>query len=334
VDDAAARVSAEYLAPGVYVEETAFRAHSIAGVDTSATAFVGTFGAGALAVPQRITSLAELEAALCDGPAVPEPCYAVREYFRNGGRVAWCVPADASAGAAGLIAALDALRSVDMGLLVIPEATEALVHEHAAALCRDKAALLLVDPPSDIVSAEDVIAWRGDPARFGAGGEQAATYFPRIAVASATGQREIGPCGAVAGVIARADAAAGPWVVPAGAGAIVASATPRTALGEAEIEAIEAAGVNALRRLPGGETVVWGARLSDPAGEWKYVPVRRLALFIEHSLDQGLAWAAFEPNDEPLWAEVRTETATFMDCLFRSGAFTLGFWKSTSSCLA
>jgi phage tail sheath protein FI len=138
----------------------------------------------------------------------------------------------------------------------------------------------------------------------------------------------------VAGVIARADAAAGPWVVPAGAGAIVASATPRTALGEAEIEAIEAAGVNAVRRLPGGETVVWGARLSDPAGEWRYVPVRRLALFIEHSLDQGLAWAAFEPNDEPLWAEVRTETATFMDCLFRSGAFTLGFWKSTSSCLA
>jgi phage tail sheath protein FI len=180
---------------------------------------------------------------------VPEPCYAVREYFRNGGRVAWCVPADTSAGAGGLIAALDALRSVDMGLLVIPEATEA------------------------------------------------------------------------AGVIARADAAGGPWVVPAGAGAIVASATPRTALGEAEIEAIEAAGVNAVRRLPGGETVVWGARLSDPAGEWKYVPVRRLALFIEHSLDQGLAWAAFEPNDEPLWAEVRTETATFMDCLFRSGAF-------------
>ena len=70
---------------------------------------------------------------------------------------------------------------------------------------------------------------------------------------------------------------------------------------------------------------MWGARTlaaGDPASnEWKYVPVRRTALFLEESIERGLQWAVFEPNDEPLWAEIRESVGTFMHDLFRAGAF-------------
>jgi phage tail sheath protein FI len=84
-------------------------------------------------------------------------------------------------------------------------------------------------------------------------------------------------------------------------------------------------GVNALRTFPVVGTVVWGARTTFGAdvraSEWKYVPVRRTALFIEQSLDNGLKWVVFEPNDEPLWAQVRLNVGAFMQDLFRKGAF-------------
>ena len=84
-------------------------------------------------------------------------------------------------------------------------------------------------------------------------------------------------------------------------------------------------GVNALRTFPVFGTVVWGARTLDGddqrASEWKYVPVRRLALFLEESLYRGTKWAVFEPNDEPLWSQLRLNVGAFMQNLFRQGAF-------------
>ena len=75
----------------------------------------------------------------------------------------------------------------------------------------------------------------------------------------------------------------------------------------------------------GKGTQGWGARTlvgSDlMASQWKYVPVRRLALFIEESLFRGTQWVVFEPNDEPLWAQIRLNIGAFMQGLFREGAF-------------
>jgi phage tail sheath protein FI len=72
-------------------------------------------------------------------------------------------------------------------------------------------------------------------------------------------------------------------------------------------------------------TVVWGARTlqgNDERGsEWKYIPVRRTALFIEESLYRGTQWVVFEPNDEPLWSQIRLSVGAFMQDLFRKGAF-------------
>jgi phage tail sheath protein FI len=83
--------------------------------------------------------------------------------------------------------------------------------------------------------------------------------------------------------------------------------------------------VNVIRTFPIFNNVIWGARTRQgadlAASQWKYVPVRRTALFIEESLRQGLQWVVFEPNDEPLWAQIRLNVGAFMQRLFRAGAF-------------
>jgi hypothetical protein len=84
-------------------------------------------------------------------------------------------------------------------------------------------------------------------------------------------------------------------------------------------------GVNCLRSFPVTGNVVWGARTLEGAdqlaSEWKYVPVRRTALNIEETLYRALQWVVFEPNDEPLWAQIRLNVGSFMHTLFRQGAF-------------
>ena len=83
--------------------------------------------------------------------------------------------------------------------------------------------------------------------------------------------------------------------------------------------------VNGLRTMPAVGPVVWGARTTVGAdqspNQWKYLPVRRLALYIEESLRRGTQWAVFEPNDEPLWSSLRLNVTTFMQGLFAQGAF-------------
>jgi phage tail sheath protein FI len=83
-------------------------------------------------------------------------------------------------------------------------------------------------------------------------------------------------------------------------------------------------GVNCLRQFPSG-LICWGARTMDGAddfgSQWKYIPIRRLALMIEESLYRGTKWVVFQPNDDPLWAKIRLNVGSFMMQLFRQGAF-------------
>jgi phage tail sheath protein FI len=80
-----------------------------------------------------------------------------------------------------------------------------------------------------------------------------------------------------------------------------------------------------LRTFPVIGPIAWGARTLEGAdiltSEWKYIPVRRTALFLEESLYRGLKWVVFEPNDEPLWSQIRLNVGAFMHRLFRQGAF-------------
>ena len=116
------------------------------------------------------------------------------------------------------------------------------------------------------------------------------------------------------------------WKAPAGLEAgIRAVVGLEHSMSDPENGVINPQAVNAIRVFPNG-IVSWGARTMDGFdnsgnSDYKYVPVRRVALFIEESLFRGLKFAVFEPNDEPLWAQIRQAAGAFMNNLFRQGAF-------------
>jgi phage tail sheath protein FI len=134
------------------------------------------------------------------------------------------------------------------------------------------------------------------------------------------------PCGTVAGIFARTDTQRGVWKAPAGLDAALVDAPKLSVpLTDDENGELNPLGVNCLRAFPVYGRVVWGARTlrgaDQLADEYKYIPVRRTALYIEESLYRGLKWVVFEPNDEPLWAQIRLNVGAFMHNLFRQGAF-------------
>jgi len=235
---------------------------------------------------------------------------------------------------------LDALEKTDLfNLLCIPPDTldgdtlEA-VYIKALAYCVKRRALLLVDPPNAWTRNTDMnIPNPGvavsDLSLSGPAARNAAVYFPRVLAADPLlgGQTSaFVPCGMVAGVMARTDVTRGVWKAPAGVDAALNGAQGLTVtLTDLENGLLNPVGINCLRTFPIIGTVIWGARTLRGADmladDYKYVPVRRLALFIEESLYRGMHWAVFEPNDEPLWAQIRLAGGAFMHNLFRQGAF-------------
>jgi phage tail sheath protein FI len=134
------------------------------------------------------------------------------------------------------------------------------------------------------------------------------------------------PCGFVAGIYAATDATRGVWKAPAGIDASLTGALGlQYTLNDLQNGSLNVLGVNCLRQFPNFGNVCWGARTiagSDALGsQWKYIPIRRLALFLESSLYQGTQFAVFEPNAEPLWGQVRLAIGSFMQGLFLKGAF-------------
>jgi phage tail sheath protein FI len=201
------------------------------------------------------------------------------------------------------------------------------LHAIAAKYCVDRRALYIADPPGTWTSvdkvAPDTLAIGGTDAR------NAALYFPRVLEANPLhgGQPEtFVACGAIAGILARTDVSRGVWKAPAGIDASLTGVLGLSVpLNDAQNGLLNPLGVNCLRSFPIIGNIVWGARTmrgADMLGdEYKYVPVRRLALYIEESLFRGLKWVVFEPNDEPLWGQIRLNVGAFMHDLFRQGAF-------------
>jgi phage tail sheath protein FI len=130
----------------------------------------------------------------------------------------------------------------------------------------------------------------------------------------------------MAGIYARTDSARGVWKAPAGIEATLDGVAELDAkLTDAQNGALNPLGINCLRTFPIYGNIAWGARTlqgADQIGsEWKYLPIRRLALMLEESLFRGTKWVVFEPNDEPLWAQIRLNVGAYMMSLFRQGAF-------------
>lgn len=229
---------------------------------------------------------------------------------------------------------LMALENVDLfNLLCLPPDTNGpngdvptSLLDAAASYCELRRAMLLVDPPA---------SWNNkDLAKQGVDSlmtrsKNAAVFFPRLLELDLLSENQalpFVPSGTVAGLFARTDNDRGVWKAPAGIDATLRGTSGLTVpLTDGENGELNQLGVNCLRdfRLIG--RVSWGSRTLRGADaltdEYKYIPVRRTALYIEESLYRGTKWVVFEPNDEPLWAQIRLNVGAFMNTLFRQGAF-------------
>lgn len=190
--------------------------------------------------------------------------------------------------------------------------------------------LLIIDPPEDkeLLQRSHVESLALTPSTY------AALYYPWVQVsnplyhaeknASAPKLLSVEPSAFAAALWARTDARRGVWKSPAGVEASVLGISGlKYSVQDTEQDFLNPGGINCLRRLPGFGTVLWGARTlatdSDP--EWRYISVRRTAILIEESIYNGIQWAVFEPNDHRLWSSLRVNIGSFMDGLFRAGAF-------------
>jgi phage tail sheath protein FI len=213
-------------------------------------------------------------------------------------------------------------------------ATSAAVYQAALTLCVDRRAMLIVDPDpawaTSINSAiPNAIDGRNDLNLIGLAARNAALYFPCVRQVDPLRDSRVDtfvPSGIIAGVMARTDVARGVWKAPAGLDASLNGVQDlQVNLNDLENGQLNPLGINCLRSMGVNGRIVWGARTlrgaDASADEYKYVPVRRLALFLEESLYRGTQWVVFEPNDEPLWAQVRLNVGAFMQGLFRQSAF-------------
>lgn len=332
--------------PGVYVQETNFHPAHISASPTSVTAFVGLAANGPVHQPVVVRSALECEHIF--GPDLPGSTLlpSVRLYFLNGGLQAVIVrlPPGASAQTTWVPAlkaarlrreGVYALDTVNFNLLCLPPPSagrdfSAATWARAAAYCRQRGAVLLVDAPAAWHDLSTAIA--GMEALRAAVGptaaSHAAVYHPRLRVQDPQHQGaslDVAPGGAVAGLIARTDAQRGVWKAPAGTEAGLSCAMePTQKLSDATQAPLNAAGLNGLRVFAGKGLVVWGARTlagaDGQASEWKYLPVRRLALQVQRSVEASAGWVVFEPNDEPLWTRLQAAVQDFLFALWRQGA--------------
>ncbi len=261
------------------------------------------------------------------------------------------VPMDGLPGADQLIgdplaqSGIYALSKVAFNLLCIPDAVRAsagnptvldtnntsldpvAVYSAAIALCDQCRAMLLIDPPPTVTTIAAAVDWKSST--IGVVNPNGAAFWPRLRLADPLNNsqlRTFAPSGLVAGVYANTDTTRGVWKAPAGIGAVLNGVQNMTyQMSDAENGVLNPLGLNCFRTFPVYGPVLWGARTlvgaDAEASQWKYVPIRRVALFLESSLYQGTQWVVFEPNDEPLWSAIRLNIGSFMQNLFIEGYF-------------
>jgi phage tail sheath protein FI len=318
----------------------------INGVATSITAFIGSALRGPTELPGSVNSFADFERLYGGLWAQSTLGYAVQQFFLNGGSQALIVrvEGDGSGGItdADIIASLPVLDQADLfNLLCIPPLKRhgadvgKPTWDAAIAYAKSRRAFVIVDPAERWATADDVLDTATGVTRVVTAADNAAIYFPRILVSDPLTQAldSFAPSGTIAGIFAETDLNRGVWTAPAGIEAAMqavlglslgGSVSPGT-LADVDSGKLNPAGINSLRNFPAIGTVVWGARTlkgtDARASDWKYIPVRRLAYYIEGSVVRGIKWAAFEPNDEALWAQITLSVNAFMQTLFRNGAF-------------
>lgn len=230
------------------------------------------------------------------------------------------------------------LRKVrDVSIIVLPGKTwaddgsgDAAISQTLAFAATYQRMMVIVDPPENFeLDQAATVNGLGLPTST-----YSVLYYPWVAVANPlynvdtnpTAPRSVpvAPSAFAAGMWAKIDSKRGVWKAPAGVETQLLGASGlQFTVEDGEQDQLNPLGVNCIRKLPGFGSVFWGSRTlatkADP--EWRYVPVRRTAIFIEQSIYNGIQWAVFEPNDHPLWSALRSNIGAFMNGLFRAGAF-------------
>lgn len=317
----------ELKIPGVYIRETFERRAPV--LATGVPAFVG-FVTNDAPVPDGPLLLRRKS----DFPGGAKNYLAttVNGFFDNGGERCYVLGvrdsgADALVNALALFAPLD-----DVDLIAVPDAMALInadetfdtvgVRTVQIAMIRhareqgDRVALLDALPG---MSAAELIEQQVRPlGAAGTGAVNAALYHPWIRTV-ATGSQFVPPCGFIAGVIARTDAAAGVFRAPANT-EIRGATDVETDLDAEALAQLNDNGVNCLRAFRSRGIRVWGARTlsTDPA--WRYLNVRRLVLTLLRWIDLNMSWASFEPNVPALWARIQRELNVYLTTLWREGA--------------
>jgi len=339
--------------PGVYIEELNPNNRQITPAPTSICAFVGRTATPSATpnVPTTITSFLQFQT-LFGAPTAQVPLgYSVQDFFLNGGTQAIIVSIVPGASPPTALSLTDYLgdeahrtgiyqleQVASFNLLCIPPDqldgdTAPYIYQTAAAYCAARRALLLIDPPA---------AWttklkagqigKISPTDLGnfapTNATCAAVYFPRLLQPDPANPAQTfthAPSGAIAGIFAATDAAVGVWKAPAGTTHPLQNVLGlELTLTDAQNGVLNPLGINCLRTFSAEGEVLWGARTlagtDTTDSDYKYIPTRRLALFIEASLYQGTQWVVFEPTAEPLWAQLRLSVGAFLQTLFTQGA--------------
>lgn len=325
----------QYLAPGVYVEEGTASVQPIAGAGTSTAGFIGEVQDGVLmplkpgstterypltppGVARLITSWESFKNHFGDFHADNRIlAHAVYGFFNNGGTRCW-VTRLTTAETTAVRDALAAFEAIDeIALVVVPGATDAAIQNEVVTHCKKMGERFAI-----LDGKQNPANFTPDDITDTGISDHAALYFPYIEVFDPFdgASRYVPPSGHVAGIYARIDTERGVHKAPA-------NAVVRGALGvehrlsRADQEGLNPDGINLIRDL-NGNLVVWGARTlgGDANGEWKYINVRRLFLFLRESIDEGTQWAVFEPNDTALWAKITRNITAFLTNVWRSGA--------------
>ncbi|MCK5243288.1 phage tail sheath family protein, partial [bacterium] len=201
------------------------------------------------------------------------------------------------------------------------------IYSKALEYCIKRRAFLIIDVAESVNAVDEMEDWLDDNALLR--DKNSVVYFPRLQMPDSLDEyrlKSVGASGTMAGLYSRIDSTRGVWKAPAGTEATLKGVPALDLeLTDAQNGTLNPLAANCFRTFPIYGSVSWGARTlagsDQAASEWKYIPVRRLALFLEESLFRGTKWVVFEPNDEPLWAKIRLNLNAFMMSLFKQGAF-------------
>jgi uncharacterized protein len=296
--------------PGVYIEEFHFPSAPIQGLATSTAGFIAVTGRGALLGP--LLSFADFEHVAASPLGVNLPL-AVRGFFENGGQTLYLsriAPSDA------LESGLVALDAQPISIVCCPD--ESTIPNAAAALaahCANRKDRICI-----LQSSQPVIpvATHQPPVNS----TYAAYYYPWITVRSLDGSSTVSmpPGGHIAGIYAQTDNNRGVWTAPANVALLGVTGISQNVT-DLESDQLNSRGIDLIRSFPAQGIKVWGARTTaSEDSDWKYIPVRRLLIFIEQSVSQGIQWAVFEPNGPALWAAVSSSVQNFLASLWKLGA--------------